>query len=162
MVNEAAAQQNEVDDSSLSPTEVAEILGLSASISGVISALVTYKLSKKLGTEERQRQAIKDRVSLYSLFIFNLMRMIENPEFRTRTENPTKIAETVKEMDDMMKDYFYTIEQILFKKWLSVRSDWKQKYLNNHQNFIGEVVDLRNMVVKLYNKSIPIYEKNYR
>jgi hypothetical protein len=155
----AFAQQSESGTAGLGFIEIVEIAGVAGIISAIVSSYVNYKFSNRASREERQRQAAKDRVSLYSLFIFNLMRMIENEEFRTGGEQEKKIADTFKEMDDMMKNNFYAIEQKIFSKWLSVRSNWQFKYKSNRREFFAEVIGLRNMLVKLYNGNISDYQK---
>jgi hypothetical protein len=53
---------------------------------------------------DRQFEIIQNRVSLYQYFIYQIRIMINNPQFHNRTEDITKIGDTIKEIDSQLEE----------------------------------------------------------
>jgi YHS domain-containing protein len=118
-----------------------------------------YEYTMEQLIEQRAVDSMKERVHVYSFFLFNLNRMLNNPWFATGREAPKDIANTVDEIDAELKGKYYLLNTEAGLKWMAVRHELKHNVPIPIDN-VRQVVRIRNILTKEYNGSINAnYEK---
>lgn len=160
-VPQVAAQQNTTNTSTeVNWSQVAASGVTAAAVSSGISAFVNYKSIDKNYKNalnklalQRQVDSVTEKVLLYSFFIFNLDRMIRNPDFSNQSEPNYKLKQTAEDIDNEVKAKYYRLNPEVAIQWLSLRHELKEMSSYSPETVEG-VAELRNDLVKEYNDTI--------
>jgi hypothetical protein len=146
--------------------ELLQLAGLSAIIGGAASAVVNYFLTAKESKKQRQANFIKDKLSIYSYFIFHIEKMrFKGEAIKERdgqlsdTEDhylftAQEVKETTEAIDSKIQDQLYLLSYEILHEWVHVKTlmyhPLSQKHIDN----------LRSLLLTEYNEEIvPLYDK---
>jgi hypothetical protein len=147
----------------------AQLLGLSAVISGGVSALINYWMNLKDFKKKSKIKSLEGKISLYSYFIFQLDKMRFHwqaldklnpspPDNQPKVERYVYPDKDGKEIFDAItrkiEDSYSLFKQETLKEWVNVSA------LFFHPSALESVPKLRKMLIDEYNNEIiPEYEK---
>jgi hypothetical protein len=156
--NQTKNQQSQFDSDQW---RLAGIIASTGIISAVGTGLIERYNTNKQFKKERQSEFIKDKVGLYSAFIFYVERMIENPKFGdpNTPEPPHKISETISDIDSLLKNRLYLVKPDEFSLWLKFRNrddDLWGREDEKRKAAIDTIYELRNALTITYNKNLII------
>lgn len=176
--------KNQSESDSLKWTDLVGLIAATGAISAVGTGFfdrhIMYKQLEKQQSntliqeqDERQRKFIKQKVGLYSEFIFYIERMIENPQFGQppqsgnptpiTPESPHKIKRTTSDIDLLLTNRLYLVKPNEFKLWLKFRNlddELSGRDDNKRREAIETIYELRNDLVRNYNNSLIIEYSN--
>jgi hypothetical protein len=140
-------------------------IGLSAIVSGLVSAIVNYFFSLKELKKKRGARFIEDRLALYSFIVFQLDKMrIAGDAIREAAGKPmnkadyvftpSSLAETVAGIDARLETRFYLVSYDIMKEWIFVKT------IPHSSSVVPHIRKLRELAVEEYNTVItPEYQK---
>lgn len=141
------------------------LLGISAIVSGSISALVNYYMTMRSSRRQNIVDLLERKLELYSFIIFYLDRMRFKGEALKKINNDDtkeehyaysakeKFDEIIKPVEEKMENGYYLLRQDIFKEFINIQT------LFFHESAKETVPKLRKMLVDEYNSIILNYEK---
>lgn len=144
--------------------QILSLIGLSALVSGIVSAIVNYSMTMREFRKKSETQLVIEKLDLYSTMIYHLDKMrLRNAALATLENNNLKSDEEryaftteewdelVKDIDSKVKDRYYLLDQKVLEKWV-----WA-KTLRSRPQVIGMMPELRKLLVHQYNDIIDAY-----
>jgi len=147
----------------------AQLIGLSAVVSGGISALINYWMNLKDFKKKNKIEFLKEKIILYSFLIFQLDKMRFHwqaldklnpplPDNQPKVERYVYPDKDGKQIFDAItrkiEDRYSLFKQDILKEWMNVSA------LFFHPSALETVPRLRKMLIDEYNDEIiPEYEK---
>jgi hypothetical protein len=143
-----------------------QLVGVSAIISGAVSALINYIMTMRAVKKKKLAEIIENKLDLYSFIIFHLDRMRFVGEVIKKVNNEKSEVEIYGYSDkENINEIFRPIEEKLQNKYYLIKQEIFQQYIYVKTLFADEsnreaAPKLRKMLVDEYNNSIVIeYEK---
>jgi Na+-transporting methylmalonyl-CoA/oxaloacetate decarboxylase gamma subunit len=120
--------------------QIAEIVGLSTILGGLLSAYLTHRFSIKELKEEHVLSIQKlekeirinkteDRKKIYDQIKFHLDRMTQNPDYKSATEAFDKLWDTVDDIDAILMPNYHLISDKIRKEWWQVRYGLRDAFI---------------------------------
>lgn len=112
-------------------SQLPTIVGLSAIISGGISALINYYSIMKQSKKQREVNVIQDMLSLYSLLIYHLDKLYEigqnaflrSTNAQDQTIKEEELKEILKTIDSSIQTKSYLLAYDAIAKWMSLKGN---------------------------------------
>ena len=148
--------------STLDWNQIGTIIGSSAIISGVVSAVVNYIITMRQLKKERKVTMLRDKLNLYSLIIYHLENIlhwyIHPPSMEGKFNLSKGINEIVEEyiqiVDSEIKNKFYLLNYDAASKWMDFKRQTSQFDTKMHSKIKNNLFSLRNILAKEYNDII--------
>jgi hypothetical protein len=144
--------------------QILSLIGVSALISGIVSAIVNYFMTMREFRKKSEVQLVIEKLDLYSTIIYHLDKMRFRNNALATLENNNLTAdeeryaftneewkELVEDIDSKIKDRYYLLDQKILEKWV-----WA-KTLRSRPQVIGMMPELRKLLVHQYNDIIDTY-----
>ena len=144
--------------------QILSLIGVSALISGIVSAIVNYFMTMREFRKKSEIQLVIEKLDLYSTMIYHLDKMRFRNNALATLENNNLTAdeeryaftneewkELVEDIDSKIKDRYYLLDQKILEKWV-----WA-KTLRSRPQVIGMMPELRKLLVHQYNDIIDTY-----
>lgn len=141
--------------------QIFSLIGLSALVSGIVSAIVNYSMTMREFRKKSETQLVIQKLDLYSTIIYHLDKMrfrhaalatLENNNLKPEEERyaftDEEWEELVREIDSKVKDRYYLLDHNILEKWV-----WA-KTLRSRPQVIGMMPELRRLLVERYNEII--------
>ena len=147
-------------------TSYGQLIGLSAVVSGIVSALVNYRMNLKSFKKQKQIDYLREKIALYSYLIFQADKMRFEWEAITKLPGnepiddeekylqPRDAEEVFKKITTKMEDSYSLYGQEILREWLNV------SMIFFHPSATESLTKMRTMLINEYNdKILPDYEK---
>jgi len=118
-----------------------------------------YKNTMDQLKQERQGEVIKDKLNVYSFFLYQLKKVMSSQDFQTGNKEETiqELMKAFDEIDFMLKNKFYLLTSQAISEWMQIRGNVSNLYLTN--NLGNRLAELRSMLIKEYNTQILLQYK---
>ena len=148
-------------DSTAIPTVLLEQIGISAAVSGGISALVNYILTMRQSRKEREAAAIQEKLNLYAILIYQVKKLRNfgaKPFQEQRKEDLRNDLKTIFSLlESSIKDKYHLLKHDEILRIDTIRDFYRMPY-QNWEKVDGELKELYRLLCEEYNNTIPKYE----
>lgn len=147
-------------------TSYGQLIGLSAVVSGMVSAIVNYWMNLRSFKKQKRIDYLKEKIALYSYLIFQADKMRFGWEAITKLPGNQSVGDTEKYLQpkdrkevferitSKMEDSYSLYGQEILREWVNVSTIFFDPSATE------SLTKMRTMLIKEYNdKILPEYEK---
>lgn len=152
----------------MSSSDITNLIGLSAIISGGVSAFINYVMNFRGFKKRNNILQLEQKIALYSYLIFQLDRMRftwksledlgkihkqENPEQQHYVYSSSEREQMFRDMTKRIEQDYHLFRQDLMRLWINISE------LFTNPSIEGKVPELNRLLVEEHNKIIKEYKK---
>lgn len=144
-------------------TSYAQLIGLSAAVSGIISAVFNYFMNQRGFKKQKKVESLNEKITLYSYMIFQLDKMRFRWEALQKLPGSKPVDESTPEQYSIRskedRDLFEKITEKIQDKYSLFKQETLQEWINatalfHHPSALKSVPKVRDMLVNEYNNEI--------
>ena len=145
--------------------DVPSLIGLSAIISALVSAVLNYFINIRTFKKQNQIRLIEDKLAAYSYITFHIDKMRFKGEALKKHGGDTNVEDVYGYTDKEREEIFQAINKKIEEKYFLLNQDILKEWawvstLFAHESSKQHMSNLKNLIVKEYNDIIiPKYNK---